>query len=118
MFFVLPGALLGLLVVYSLGWALYHVITYLPDQTGSLDAIISGATAEAFTHSPQSFVIGGFALIFAFQLISLGILSAQSKRYFEEMWFQGHTYSGRLEEASEDPGCTVDNDQAPTQRET
>jgi len=100
MFFVLPGALLGLLAIYSLGWAIYHVITYLPEQSGSLDSIISGAVGEAFGQSPQTFVIGGIALIFAFQLISLGILSAQNKRYFEEMWFQGYWLSGRIAEAS------------------
>lgn len=103
MFFVLPGAILGALALYSLGWALYHVFAFLPEQSGSLDIIIGDAIGDAFTESPQSFVIGGIALIFAFQLISLGILSAQSKRYFEEMWFQGYWLSGQMTQSNRPP---------------
>ena len=106
MFFVLPGAVLGLLAVYSLGWAGYHVITYLPEQTGSFNAVISGAVGSAFAHSPQTFFVGGIALIFAVQLVSLGILSAQSKRYFEEMWYQGYWLSGHMVPA--DPSVSAE----------
>ena len=98
-FFILPGIILSALALYSLAWAAYHVITYLPGQEGSVDAIISNATAEAFSHSPHTFLIGGIALIFAFQLISVGILSAQSKRYFEELWFQGQWLAERQAES-------------------
>ncbi len=89
LFFILPGTVLGLLALYSLGWFGYHVLSFLPQTTGSLDNQISEAAAAAFVESPHSLVIGGIAMIFAFQLISLGIVSAQSKRYFEELYFQG-----------------------------
>ena len=96
LFYVLPGTVLLALALYALGWAGYHVIVALGDQSGSLDARISGAAADAFTLSPHSFVIGGIALIFAFQLISLGLLSAQNKRYFEDLYFQGSWLSRRF----------------------
>jgi len=96
MFFILPGAVLLLIAFYALGWAVVHVLTAIPDQTGPLNNMISDAAAAAFAASPHSFVIGGMALIFATQLITLGIVSAQSKRYFEELWYQGNDASNRL----------------------
>ena len=96
MFFILPGALLLLVAFYALGWAIAHVVAAIPDQTGPINNMISDAAAVAFAASPHSFVIGGLALIFATQLISLGIVSAQSKRYFEELWYQGNDVSNRV----------------------
>lgn len=102
MFFIFPGAVLLLLALYALGWAGIHVLTAIPNQSGPPNNVLSEAAAEAFAASPHSFVIGGLALIFAFQLISLGIVSAQNKRYFEELWFQGHEASNRLLEMTEE----------------
>jgi hypothetical protein len=36
-------------------------------------------------------------LVVAIQLISIGIMSAQNKRYFEELWFQGTWLANRLD---------------------
>jgi glycosyltransferase involved in cell wall biosynthesis len=95
LFFILPGTVLGILALYSLGWFGYHVISFFPLATGTLDNQISEAAAYAFALSPHSLIIGGIAMIFAFQLISLGIVSAQSKRYFEELYFQGAWMASR-----------------------
>ena len=95
-FFILPGMLALLLAFYSLIWAAFHTIRFLPDDAEDLDSLISSALADAFALSPHSFVIGGIALVFASQLISLGILSAQNKRYFEEMFYQGNWLSKHL----------------------
>jgi len=100
-FFMLPGAVVMVLALYALGWSAYHLLTFLPEQSGSLDAIISGAAAAAFAYSPHSFVIGGIGLVVAFQLISIGIISAQSKRYFEEIWFQGDLLSRRWQQRAQ-----------------
>jgi glycosyltransferase involved in cell wall biosynthesis len=120
LFFILPGAVLGLLALYALGWAAYHVIGFLQVYSGSLDNQLSEAAAAAFRLSPHSFVIGGLAMIFAFQLISLGILSAQSKRYFEELYFQGTWISSRFPDLGvrpQPPGgplvTSADQDQDP-----
>ena len=96
MFFILPGAVLLLIALYALGWAMIHVVAAIPEQSGAINNMISDAAAVAFAASPHSFVIGGLALIFATQLISLGIVSAQSKRYFEELWYQGNEMSNDL----------------------
>ena len=52
----------------------------------------------AFEKSPHSFVVGGIALIVGIQLLSLGLLSAQKKRYFEELFHLGATMNRRLVE--------------------
>jgi hypothetical protein len=49
----------------------------------------SQAVAAAYAQSPHTFVIGLLSLMLAIQLISLGILSLQSKSYFEEIFHLG-----------------------------
>lgn len=96
-FFIVPGMVLMALSLYALGFAVWHFIAYLPEQTGSVDSVISSAASEVFQHSPHSIVIGGIALVVAFQLVSVGIISAQNKRYFEELWFQGNWMAEKLD---------------------
>jgi hypothetical protein len=45
----------------------------------------------AYSQFPHTFIAGLLALMLAIQLISLGILSLQSKSYFEEMFHLGTT---------------------------
>ncbi len=59
---------------------MYHSI----DFWTSTDLSFTDAIAAAFRLSPHSFIVGGFGLLAAIQMISLGIMSAQNKRYFEE----------------------------------
>lgn len=99
-FFIIPGTILLFMALYGLGWAAWHIISFIPDHTGSFIWIVTEATADAFELSPHSFMIGGIALIVAFQLISIGIISAQSKRYFEELWYQGTWMAQRRDQAS------------------
>jgi glycosyltransferase involved in cell wall biosynthesis len=94
MIFVLPGIMMFLISLYPIGWALFHTIDrYLWYASQypqvSFGSLFSGAVRDAFILSPHSFLVGGFALLFSFQLISLGILALQSKRYFEEIFHLG-----------------------------
>ncbi|MCK4822840.1 glycosyltransferase family 2 protein, partial [bacterium] len=89
MFFMLPGFALMLLSAYPLGWAFTHTMTYyykVPSSVGFIGSRLSGAIASAFSLSPHSFLIGGITLILSIQLISLGVLALQSKRYFEDLF--------------------------------
>lgn len=87
MYFVVPGLVVMLLALYSLGWAVWHTLQfYFNDIPHFSDAVLA-----AFELSPHSFIVGGIALIVAFQLISLGFLSAQNKRYFDELFHLGTT---------------------------
>jgi hypothetical protein len=59
------------------------------------EASISAAVARAYAASPHSFLVGGIALLVAIQLVSLGIISAQQKRYFEETFHLGTSILSR-----------------------
>ena len=87
-YFIFPGILVLLLALYTLGWSLWHTI-----EAWQEPAVVgfSDAVAVAFELSPHSFIVGGVALLVAIQLVSLGILSAQQKRYFEELFHLGTT---------------------------
>jgi glycosyltransferase involved in cell wall biosynthesis len=89
MFFVLPGLLVALLAAYTLGWVGWNVAQRYAELSGSFDPRFSQAVGDVFDHSPHAFIVGGIALLVAIQLISLGVLSAQSKRYFEELFHLG-----------------------------
>ena len=51
-----------------------------------IDDKFSLAVAKLFVIKPHTFLIGGFILVIAVQFLSLGFLSLQSKRYFEELF--------------------------------
>ena len=88
MYFIAPGLVVLALSLYSLGWAFYHTIRlWLTPQV----ADFSDAVLGAWQLSPHSFVVGGISLIVAIQLISLGSVSAQNKRYFDELFHLGTT---------------------------
>ena len=85
MFFIIPGMLLGLLALYTLGWSAFHTI----DAWVSNAPSFSDAVAAAWEKSPHSFIVGGITLLLSVQMVSLGILSVQNKRYFEELYYLG-----------------------------
>lgn len=84
MFFIVPGLIVLALALYSLGWAAWHVGSAWDSPGGFSDAI-----AVAFSERPHTFIIGGIALVVAFQLLSLGFIAVQNKRYFEELFHLG-----------------------------
>jgi len=91
-FFILPGFMIFLLSLYPLTWTVIHTVNKFNTISRtdlSFDHRLSGAIAEAFRLSPHSFIVGGVALLVAFQLISLGFLAYQQKRYFEELFYLG-----------------------------
>ena len=85
-FFVVPGLLLFGLATYTLTWVAYNTWLHYGELQGSLDPRFSAAVAQTFEEGPHAFVVGGISLVLSVQLLSLGILASQSKRYFEEMF--------------------------------
>ncbi|MFX0197127.1 MAG: glycosyltransferase family 2 protein [Candidatus Hodarchaeota archaeon] len=89
MFFIIPGFALILISLYPITWAFIHTFVYYRNLHSSnipFDYRFSDAVAAAFKQSPHAFIVGGISLMVALQLISLGILALQSKRYFEELF--------------------------------
>jgi hypothetical protein len=87
-YFIAPGLLLLAFAMYVNAWMLIHFADAFSalTQYSNLFQRASFAVAQAYAHSPHTFIIGILALMLSIQLISLGILSLQSKNYFEEIF--------------------------------
>jgi glycosyltransferase involved in cell wall biosynthesis len=87
-FFLIPSLILFLLSIYAnfyailRSWSNYKDLASYQQFPDFTDAI-----AMAYNQAPHTFFIGGVTLILAIQMFSLGTLSMQSKKYFEEIFF-------------------------------
>lgn len=94
MFFMIIGSVLMILSLYELVWLLADTLkdvatgTVLPGEERSF----SHSLALQFKKNPQSFLVGGITFVVAIQFLSLGFLSLQSKRYFEELFHLGTSF--------------------------
>ena len=88
-YFIVPGLAVLVAALYSLGWSAYHTIHQMLNVPAGAEASLSAAIGRAYSFSPHSFIVGGVALLVAIQMVSLGIISAQQKRYFEETFHLG-----------------------------
>ena len=94
MFFIMPGLLLFFLSLYPLVWTVIHSVDQYKKLAGlglTFDFRLSEAIGAAFKISPHAFIVGGIALMVSIQLISLGLLALQKKRYFAELFFLNST---------------------------
>lgn len=88
-FFVGIGAILMMLSLYQLIWLLYDTLSALNtiDMQNMLNENrFSASLSLQFSKNPQSFLVGGITFLAAIQFLSLGFMSLQSKRYFEELF--------------------------------
>ena len=85
-FFMGIGTILMLLSLYELIWLLYDTLAYMAKSSG---IGFSHSLATEFKDNPQSFLIGGITFIIAIQFLSIGFMSLQNKRYFEELFHLG-----------------------------
>jgi glycosyltransferase involved in cell wall biosynthesis len=88
MFLVLPGLVLLLFSMYVNFWMFIHffaALATLPPQ--SRDA--TEAFALAYANHPHTFIVALLSLMLSLQLIGLGVVALQSKRYFEELYYLG-----------------------------
>ncbi len=90
-FFLAIGAFLMLLSMYELVWLLGDTLSHLSQQI-KIERSFSASLALQFRKNPQSFIVGGITFIAAIQFLSLGFLSLQSKRYFEELFHLGTSF--------------------------
>ncbi len=88
-FFIIVGLLLLLVAFYVIGWIFINTLNVYPQIhsfNSYFDDRFSTAVSQIFRQRPQAFFIGGLTLVIALQFLSLGFLSLQSKRYFEELF--------------------------------
>jgi dolichol-phosphate mannosyltransferase len=91
-FFMSIGTILMLLSLYELGWLLYDTLAYIKSielKTPPITEPFSVSLAYQFRKNPQTFIVGGITFVAAIQFLSLGFLSLQNKRYFEELFHLG-----------------------------
>lgn len=87
-FFLAIGAFLMLLSMYELIWLLADTLSYISHSQGTVPTFSESLYLQ-FRKNPQTFVVGGITFVAAIQILSLGFLSLQSKRYFEELFHLG-----------------------------
>ncbi len=99
MFFVLPSLAFFGIGVYASIWVLIHCWTnYQKLAQHTPFPSPTDAVAQAFSQAPHTFFIGGMATMLGVQLLSLGILSAQNKSYYEELFCLGTTLYRQTQE--------------------
>jgi len=96
-FLVFPGMLLFFFSLYVNTWMVIHFFQALsslaPDVLAKEGP--SAALAVAYAHYPHTFIIGLLSLMLSFQLIGMGMLALQSKKYFEEVFYMGTALNRR-----------------------
>jgi glycosyltransferase involved in cell wall biosynthesis len=102
MFFILPGLVLFALSAYVLAWAAVRIWGRYWEVGGGFADRVSAAVHQAYLAAPHTFIVGGLMLVVSIQLLSLGVLSLQSKRYFEELFHLNTSIHRRLLQQDED----------------
>jgi glycosyltransferase involved in cell wall biosynthesis len=105
-FFVVPGLVLLAIAAYGFGWVVWHIAQVWGDKGTFGNSGFTAAVENAYRQAPHTFILTGITLVLALQLISLGVIAAQGKRYFEELFHLGSAVyrrvGGRAEPASGD----------------
>jgi glycosyltransferase involved in cell wall biosynthesis len=91
-FFLTIGFFLFLVSLYMIGWIFINTINILPTiqiESVYFDDKFSKALGLVFQQRPHAFFIGGITLLASIQILSLGFISLQQKRYYEELFHIG-----------------------------
>lgn len=98
-FFLLPGLLMLVFSLFVNYWMFVHFFEAYATLGQSGAASFSGAVALAYDNFPHTFIVGLLSLMLAIQLITLGVLSQQNKRYFDEIFhFLSNIYRSQKNE--------------------
>ncbi|MGZ7018184.1 MAG: glycosyltransferase family 2 protein [Acidimicrobiia bacterium] len=112
LFFMLPGLILLAVAAYSFGWCTWHVFQVWGQPSEFGNSGLTGAIQNAYARAPHAFLFTGITLVLAIQLISLGVIAAQGKRYFEELFHLGTSIYRRVRP---DEGGTADPEADPNE---
>ena len=92
LFFIIPGFIIGIFALWVDYWMVRHYLEASAElaQSGA-DVSISDGFALAYERFPHTFVTALLSTMLSVQLIGLGIITLQNKRYFEDLFHQGST---------------------------
>ena len=96
-FFLTFGSVLLILSLYMIVWIIintFHVLPTIHIDPQYFDDRFSQAIGNVFQRRPHAFYVGGITLVSAIQVLSLGFLSLQNKRYFEELFHINSSIKG------------------------
>ena len=93
---MLPGLILLAVAAYSFGWCVWHVVQVWGEPSQFGNSGLTGAIQNAYERAPHAFLVTGITFVLAIQLISLGVIAAQGKRYFEELFHLGTSICRRV----------------------
>jgi glycosyltransferase involved in cell wall biosynthesis len=88
-FYISFGLILFLLASYIIVWIFIHTFQIMPQiriDPQFFDDRFSIAIGQVFKSRPHAFIVGGITLLLSIQILSLGFLSLQCKRYYEELF--------------------------------
>lgn len=100
-FFWISGLFILAVSLYIVVWIFintYEVYPMTAAMGAGFEERLTLAVSEVYRQRPYSFVVGGITLIISIQLLGLGFLSLQKKRYFDELF---HLNSAILRETKE-----------------
>ncbi|MBU2948013.1 glycosyltransferase family 2 protein [Zobellia uliginosa] len=89
MFFWILGLVIFILSIYIIIWIFINTYSAYPmtaELAQGFEDRFSLAVSEVFRQRPYSFIVGGTTMIISLQLLGLGFISLQKKRYFDELF--------------------------------
>ncbi len=90
LFLVLPGLAIGAFSLYASFWMFAHYFEAVQELGGlGSDHVLTSAFALAYTNYPHTFVTAMLSAMLAIQLLGLGAIALQNKRYFEDLFHLG-----------------------------
>ncbi len=116
-FFMTVGMILLLISMYVIGWIFYHTLVLYPEiavSASDFENALSLAVAEVFRTRAYSFIVGATTLILSLQFLSLGFISLQNKRYFDELFHLGSANLQRNRRSSMKGGLQGQKQQVPS----
>jgi glycosyltransferase involved in cell wall biosynthesis len=105
-FFVVPGLVIGAFALYVDFWMFAHYFEALVELKAAGTFTWSAAFALAYERFPHTYVTALLSTMLAIQLVGLGVLALQSKRYYEELFHLGSSRLQELRRRPDEPGVS------------
>lgn len=90
--FMVIGLILAIMSAWTIGWIFIHTAeaySAVEVDSGLANDRFTEAVGLVFRQRPHAFVVGAITLIVSLQFLSMGFLSLQNKRYFDELFHLG-----------------------------
>ncbi len=89
LFFWILGIAIFIISLYIIVWIFVNTYFMYPVTEGLTQGFgnrFSMAVSKVYAERPYAFVVGGICLIISIQIMGLGFISLQKKRYFDELF--------------------------------